>query len=78
MGVLVEAGDERIRRHALSCGSAWFGDDAQTEKEEERAKAGHRELPYQDVRAEERLRGTTELGHGGIACGGGKLGLRHS
>ena len=41
MGVLVEAGDERIRRHALSCGSTWFGDGAWIEKEKERAKAKH-------------------------------------
>ena len=76
MGVLVEAGDKWIRRHALSCGSAWFGDGTQIEKEEERAKVGHRGLPYQDVKAGERLRGTAELGLGEIACGGGKLGLQ--
>ena len=62
MGVLVEAGDERIRRHALSCGSTRFGDGAWTEKEEERAKAKHRELPYRDVKVGERFRAM--MGHG--------------
>ena len=76
MGVLVEAGDERIRQHALSCGSAWFGDGARTEKEEERAKVGHKGLPYQVVKAGEWLRGTVELGHCRIACGDDKLGLQ--
>ena len=70
MGVLVEAGDERIRRHALSCGPTWFGDGTWIEKEEERAKVKHRELPYRDVKAGERFRATMELGHGGITCGG--------
>ena len=62
MGVLVEAGDERIWRHALSCGLTWFDDGAQTEKEKERAQTKHRGLLYQDAKAGERFDATARHG----------------
>ena len=62
MGVLVEAGDKWIQWHALSCGLTWFGDGARTKKEKERAKAKHRGLSYQDVKAEKRLDATARHG----------------
>ena len=77
MGVLVEAGDERIRRHALSCGSTWFGDGARIEKENERAKAKHRaSLSRCEGRGAVRCNG--EARQRQDALGGGGLGLRRA